>query len=55
MLHLGLEDFDAAFVQLDRAVEERAALLTWLRVDPVFDPIREQPRFADLLERVGLD
>ena len=55
LLHLGLEDFDAAFVQLDRAVEERAALLTWLRVDPVFDPIREQPRFADLLERVGLD
>ncbi len=55
LLYLGIEDFDAAFVQLDRAVEERAALLTWLRVDPVFDPIRKQPHFADLLEKVGLD
>ena len=55
LLYLGLEDFDAAFLQLDRAVEERAALLTWLRVDPIFDPIRERPRFAELLQKVGLD
>jgi serine/threonine protein kinase/tetratricopeptide (TPR) repeat protein len=51
LVHIGLGDHDAAFASLDRAVEERAGYLAYLNVDPAVDPIREDARFADLLQR----
>jgi hypothetical protein len=39
---------------LDKAYNERSDFLTFLKVDPVFNDLRPDPRFADLVRRVGL-
>ena len=44
---------DKAFEWLERAYVERADGLSLLKVDPWFDPLRDDPRFADLMRRVG--
>lgn len=51
---LGLGETDAALEQLERALEERAGFLAFLRVEPIFDPVRDEPRFQQLVERVGV-
>jgi TolB-like protein/DNA-binding winged helix-turn-helix (wHTH) protein/Tfp pilus assembly protein PilF len=53
--YLALGDYDQAFAWLERAYREQANTLMYLRVDPFFDPVRNDPRFKDLLRRVGLD
>lgn len=53
-VHLGLGDTDAAFDWLEKAVETRDWQLSMLKVEPAFDSVRSNPRFAALLERVGL-
>jgi len=53
-IHVGLGEKDEAFALMDRAVSERDTLLTLLNVEPIFDPLRNDPRFADLVKRVGL-
>jgi adenylate cyclase len=46
---------DKAFEWLDKAYEERdGADLALLKVDPAWNNIRSDPRFADLLQRLGL-
>lgn len=40
---------------VDRAYEERDATLNWVSIIPHLDPLRDDPRFAKLLERMGLD
>jgi DNA-binding winged helix-turn-helix (wHTH) protein/tetratricopeptide (TPR) repeat protein len=44
---------DAAFESLNKAVEKRAWLIVTLNVEPAFDNLRDDPRFAELLKRVG--
>ena len=53
--YLGLGDYDQAFAWFERAYQEHSNILQFLRVHPFFDPVRDDPRFADLLRRVGLD
>jgi hypothetical protein len=53
--YLGLGDYDRAFFWLEEAYKEQSNLLQFLKVHPIFDPIRGDPRFADLVRRVGLD
>jgi len=53
--YLALGDYDEAFVWLERAYQEKSGGLQYLKVDPFFDPVRKDPRFADLQHRVGLD
>jgi pentatricopeptide repeat protein len=53
--YLGLGDNEEAFVWLERAYKEQSNILQWIKVHPFFDPLRGDPRFADLLHRVGLD
>ncbi|HJS98952.1 MAG TPA: winged helix-turn-helix domain-containing protein [Terriglobales bacterium] len=52
--YLGLGETDQVFVWLEQACKEKSNLMQWLAVDPMFDPVRSDPRFADLLHRVGL-
>lgn len=54
LIHAGLRNNDEAFRWLDRAYEERSVWLVHLRDEPVFDMLRSDPRFADLVRRVGL-
>ena len=54
MLHAGLREADQAFEWLDRAVEDRRGWLAYLKVEPLLDPLRGDPRFGRLLERVRL-
>ena len=53
--YLGLGDKEQAFVWLERAYQEQSPLMQYLKVHPLFDPIRGDPRFKDLVRRVGLD
>jgi TolB-like protein/Tfp pilus assembly protein PilF len=53
--YLGLGDNEQAFVWLERGYQEKSAIMPLLKAHPHFDPIRSDPRFADLLRRVGLD
>src|ERR1700687_2867702 len=52
--YLALADYDEAFVWLERAYQEKSGGLQYLKVDPFFDPVRKDPRFVDLVRRVGL-
>jgi serine/threonine-protein kinase len=53
-IHSALGDRDRAFKWLEHAYEGRDGWLIWLAVDPVFDNLRSDKRFTDLLNRVGL-
>ena len=52
--YLGLGDNDEAFAWLERASEEQSNILIYIKVFPLFDPLRNDPRFEDLVRRVGL-
>jgi eukaryotic-like serine/threonine-protein kinase len=54
MLHAGLGETDRVFEWLDRAMDDRRGWLVYLKVEPVLDPVRSDPRFARLLERMRL-
>ena len=49
-----LRRVDEGFDWLERAYEERDALLTWVKLIPHYDPLRDDPRFDKLLEKMGL-
>jgi hypothetical protein len=53
LIYTGLGDKDMAFEWLERAYADRTARLSELP-DPPFDDLRSDPRFQDLLRRVGL-
>jgi len=53
VLAAGTGDYDAAFGYFEAAVQERSMVLSWLR-DPLIEDIREDSRYAELLEQVGL-
>ena len=53
-VHIALGDTDVAFDWLEKSVEARDWQLGMLKVEPAFDGLRSDPRFAALLERVGL-
>jgi DNA-binding winged helix-turn-helix (wHTH) protein/Tfp pilus assembly protein PilF len=52
--HLGLGDKEEALADLERAYSQHCDILATLKVEPAFDPLRSDPRFQDLLRRVGL-
>jgi TolB-like protein/Tfp pilus assembly protein PilF len=54
LVYAGLEDKDQAFIWLEKAYEERFNRLAYLKVDALWDPLRSDPRLADLLRRVGI-
>jgi serine/threonine-protein kinase len=54
MLHATLGDRDAAFEWLERAHADRRGWLAYLRVEPLVDGLRGDPRFTRLLERMRL-
>jgi TolB-like protein/DNA-binding winged helix-turn-helix (wHTH) protein/Tfp pilus assembly protein PilF len=53
-VHIGLRDTERAFEWLQKAIEARDWQMGMLKVEPAFDDLRSDPRFAALVERVGL-
>jgi eukaryotic-like serine/threonine-protein kinase len=53
-LYSALGDKDQAFAQLEKAYQERDWFLQRLKTDPYMDPLRDDPRFADLVKRIRL-
>jgi serine/threonine-protein kinase len=53
-IHIALGDFDTAFGCLEEALAERSAMLLSAPSFSFFDPVRWDPRFAQLLDRMGL-
>jgi eukaryotic-like serine/threonine-protein kinase len=54
VLCAGLDDRDRTFQWLERAFEERSSFLSHINWDPRFDPLRVDPRFNQLITRIGL-
>ncbi len=52
--YAGLGDNDQAFAWLEKSYQERRDRIVWLNVDPLLEPLRSDPRFHDLVRRVGL-
>jgi TolB-like protein len=52
-IHVGLGETDEAFRLLDLAFQERVDRLVYLNVDPMADPLRSDPRFAQLMAKIG--
>jgi TolB-like protein/Flp pilus assembly protein TadD len=54
LIHAGLGELDRAFEWLERAYQARDPKLPYVKVHPRWDSLRRDPRFADLLRRIGL-
>ena len=52
--HLGVGDKEEALADLEKAYAQHFNIMTSLKVEPGFDPLRSDPRFLDLLRRAGL-
>ncbi len=52
--HGELGELDSAFAELERAYAARIGQLVGLRVNPAFDSLRDDPRFDELVRRVGI-
>jgi serine/threonine protein kinase len=53
-IHIGLGENDRALDYLEKSYEDHSHWLIYLHIDPVMDDLRNEPRFQDLLKRVGL-
>ena len=54
ILYTALGEREQAFASLERAYAAHDAQLQFLHIEPAFDPLRSDPRFQDLMRRVGL-
>jgi len=54
VIHASLGDADRAFEALEQAFQNRDWGLVLLRVEPLLDALRSDPRFSDLVRRIGL-
>jgi TolB-like protein/Flp pilus assembly protein TadD len=53
-IHIGLGEADEAFAWMEKAYQEHSGAIGWLQVEPKFDPVRSDPRFTALVQRMGL-
>ena len=54
-IYAALGEKDLAFEYLEKAYAERTPILRGMKASPVWDPLRSDPRFTDLLRRIGLN
>ncbi len=54
LAHIGLSEIEETFAALQQAYLDRFEWLVQFQVDPVWEPLHGDPRFAELLRRVGL-
>ena len=54
LTYAGLADREQTLIWLEQAYKEQSLILLFLKVHPIFDSLRDDPRFKDLVRRVGL-
>ncbi len=54
LVHAGLKERERMYDWLDRAYQDRSTWFSWLKYDPRFTPYRQDPRFQEILRRIGL-
>jgi eukaryotic-like serine/threonine-protein kinase len=55
-IYAALGETELALAWLEKSYEERSCVwMPWIKVEPKFDPLRSEPRFISLLEKMGLD
>ena len=50
----GMGEKDRAFAELEKSIEQHDSWFRWSKVEPLFDPLRDDPRFKDLVKRMNL-
>jgi serine/threonine protein kinase/tetratricopeptide (TPR) repeat protein len=54
LVYAGLGSKSSTLEWLEKAYDDRSTWLTWIKVDPRFDIVRDDPRYRDLLRRMNL-
>ncbi len=54
MVHIGLGEKEKAIASLEKAYADRSFFISFIKVDPELDSLRSEPRFQDLVRRMGL-
>jgi len=54
MIYNGLDEKDQALAYLERSLEEREVQITFIKIDMRWDELRSDPRFQEIMRRVGL-
>lgn len=54
LIYIGLNEKEKAFTYLEKAYQERYAALISVKVEPLFDPLRSDQRFSELIKRMSL-
>ena len=54
LIYNGLDEREETFAWLERAFDQRDPKMVFLKVEPKWNNLRSDPRFQDLLRRVGL-
>ena len=54
LAYAGLDDKDKWLSWLQKACQEHSSVLADIKVDPIYDPLRSDPRFQDVLRHIGL-
>ena len=52
-VYIGIGENQKAIVWLEKALEEKEHRLVRLKIDPIYDPLRSNPRFQKLIERMN--
>jgi eukaryotic-like serine/threonine-protein kinase len=54
LVHFALDEREQGLTWLEKAYAQHSSMMTWLKTDPRFDKVRPEPRFQELMRRVGL-
>ena len=54
VIYIPLGEREQALAVLEKAADERFNLMVFLKVEPLFDSLRSEPRFVALIERLRL-
>jgi Flp pilus assembly protein TadD len=55
LVSLGLGDYPRTLDHLEQAYAANSQFLVWLKSDPLYDPLREEPRFKALMKRLNFE
>lgn len=50
-----LNEKDLALAALEKTFERRSPVILYIKVEPMFDPLRDDPRFIALLKKIGFE